>query len=50
MVVLYIVLGTTIIFRAHLMQNIRPEYAIGFGVLLIIFGVYRGYQYYRKYF
>jgi len=49
MVVLYIALGTTIIFRAPLM-NVRREYAVGFGVLMIAFGLFRGYQYYRRYF
>jgi hypothetical protein len=50
MVVLYIVIGTTIIFKAPRMQNIPEHYAIGFGVLLILYGFFRAYKVYRKYF
>lgn len=50
MVVLYIVLGTTIIFRAPLMRNIPEHYARAFGVLLILYGIYRAYQLYRRFF
>ena len=50
MVVLYFVLGTTIIFRAPTMRNIPERYAIAFGVLLIAYGFYRAYKLYRRYF
>lgn len=50
MVVLYFVLGTTIIFRAPAMRNIPERYAIAFGVLLIAYGFYRAYKLYRRYF
>jgi hypothetical protein len=50
MVVLYIVIGTTIIFRAPRMPNIPEHLAVGFGVLLIVYGFFRAYKVYRKYF
>jgi hypothetical protein len=50
MVVLYFVLGTTIIFRSSSMRNIPQEYAVGFGILLILYGIYRAYKLYRRYF
>ena len=50
MVVLYFILGTTIIFRAPQMRNIPERYAIGFGVFLILYGIFRAYKLYRKYF
>ena len=44
------VASTSILSFFETARNIREEYAIGFGVLLILFGIYRGYQYYRRYF
>ena len=48
MVVLYIVLGTTIIFKAHLMTNIPEPTARIFGVILILYGIFRAYKVFRK--
>lgn len=51
MVVLYIVIGTTIIFKAPVMMpRVKESYAIIFGVALVLYGLYRGYKYYQKYF
>ena len=50
MVVLYIVFGTTIIFKAQDMRNIPVPYAITLGVFLIFYGFLRAYKLYRKYF
>jgi uncharacterized protein YacL len=50
MVVLYMVIGTTIIFRAPEMRNIPEVYAVVIGVLLILYGFFRGYKLYRKHF
>jgi hypothetical protein len=50
MVVLYIGLGTTIIFKAAQVPNVPPLYAQIFGVLLIVYGIFRGYNAYQKYF
>ena len=49
MVVLYVGLGTTIIFNAAQVPNVPPLYAQLFGVLLIVYGLYRGLNVYRKY-
>jgi hypothetical protein len=48
MVVLYFILGTTFIFYAP--ERIPEQYAKPFGILLIAYGIFRGYKYYRKYF
>lgn len=50
MVVLYIVLGTTIIFKAHLMANIPENTARMFGVVLILYGLFRAYKVYLRYY
>jgi hypothetical protein len=48
MVVLYIALGTTIIFKAAQIPNVPPLYAQIFGFVLILYGIFRGYNVYRK--
>ncbi len=48
MVVLYITLGTTIIFKAHLMTNIPEPTARTFGVILILYGLFRAYKIFRR--
>lgn len=48
MVVLYVGLGTTIIFNAAQVPNVPPLYAQIFGVLLIVYGFFRGLNLYRK--
>jgi len=48
MVVLYFILGTTFIFYIP-DERIPEQYAVPFGIVLYIYGVYRGYKYYRKY-
>jgi len=48
MVVLYFILGTTFIFYTP--ERIPEQYAIPFGMLLIFYGFFRAYKYYRKYF
>ena len=48
MVVLYVILGTTFIFFTP--ENIPDRYALPFGIILNLYGVFRGYKYYRKYF
>jgi hypothetical protein len=50
MVVLYMGLGTTIIFNAAQVPNVPPLYAQIFGVLLIVYGIFRGLNLYRRYF
>ncbi|MBT1704942.1 hypothetical protein [Chryseosolibacter indicus] len=50
MVVLYVVIGTTIIFKAQEIRNVPETYAKVIGTLLILYGLYRGYKLYRKYF
>jgi hypothetical protein len=48
MVVLYFILGTTFIFFTP-EGRIPAEYSKPFGILLYVYGAYRGYKYYRKY-
>lgn len=48
MVVLYFILGTTFIFFVP-EEKVPEQYAIPFGILLYVYGFYRGYKYYRKY-
>jgi hypothetical protein len=50
MVVLYIIFGTTIIFKAEEMQGIPAPVALTFGVFLILYGIFRAYKLYRRYF
>lgn len=49
MVVLYVAIGTTIIFRADDQRVVQPAYAIIFGVVLILYGAFRAYKVYRSY-
>jgi hypothetical protein len=48
MVVLYFILGTTFLFFAP--EQIPWQYAKPFGIVLLLYGVFRAYKYYRKYF
>jgi hypothetical protein len=48
MVVLYLILGTTFLFYAP--ERIPEQYAKPFGVLLYLYGFFRAYKYYRRYF
>jgi amino acid permease len=47
MVVLYFILGTTFIFFRP--EQIPAKYATPFGILLFLYGLYRAYKYYKKY-
>ena len=48
MVVLYFILGTTFIFFTP--ERIPEQYALPFGILLFVYGFFRAYKYYKKYF
>lgn len=48
MVVLYFLLGTTFIFFIP-EERIPQSYALPFGIILFLYGFYRAYKYYRKY-
>jgi hypothetical protein len=50
MVVLYVIVGTTIIFKAVDITNVDPLYARIFGGMMIVYGIIRGIQVYRNYF
>lgn len=50
MVVLYIVLGTTIIFRPPWMKTISERSATILGVILILYGIFRAWKVYRRYY
>ena len=48
MVVLYFIFGTTFIFFTP--EQIPEQYAKPFGILLIVYGIFRAYKFYRKFF
>jgi len=48
MVVLYITLGTTIIFKAVYIPDSQPFYTQLLGAVLIGYGIFRGYKVYIK--
>ncbi len=50
MVVLYFVIGTTIIIKAPDMRDIPEPFALIFGIFLIFYGFLRAYKLYRRYF
>jgi hypothetical protein len=50
MVILYVFLGITIIFKAVDIGSIPQNYARVFGVMLILYGIFRGYKLYSRYF
>lgn len=50
MVVLYIAIGTTIIFKSPELDNVPRNYSIVFGVLLILYGLFRALKVYRNHF
>jgi hypothetical protein len=50
MVVLYFVIGTTIIIKAPDMRDIPKPYALIFGIFMIFYGFVRAYKLYRKHF
>jgi len=43
-------IGTTIIFKAHDFRSFPYHYAVIFGILLILYGFFRAYKLYRKYY
>jgi hypothetical protein len=49
MVVLYITLGTTIIFKASSIPSSQPLYTQLFGIVLVGYGIFRGFKVYTKY-
>ena len=55
MAVLYIISGTAILLTSqsedfkHIYQNLGP-YSKGFGIVLILYGLFRGYKVYQQYF
>ena len=50
MVVLYIAFGTTIIFKAGDIEWMRERYAQAFGGILILYGLFRAYNLYRRFY
>lgn len=48
MVVLYFLLGTTFIFYVP-DEKIPAQYATPFGIILFLYGFYRAYRYYKRY-
>lgn len=50
MAVLYIVIGTAILLRTPVFLNLPGRYSWLLGLLLIVYGVFRGYKVYQRYF
>jgi hypothetical protein len=49
MVVLYIGLGTTIIFYPPGFLNLPGSYSTALGIMLIVYGIFRAYKIYQRY-
>jgi hypothetical protein len=50
MAVLYIVIGTAILLRSPVFFNLPGRYSWMLGLLLIAYGIFRGYKVYQRYF
>lgn len=50
MAVLYIVIGTAILLRTPVFLNLPGRYSWLLGLLLVVYGVFRGYKVYQRYF
>jgi hypothetical protein len=50
MAVVYVLLGVAVAWRADQMFRIPPSYTLPLGVIMIVYGLFRGYGVYRKYF
>lgn len=50
MAVLYLVLGVIVLEGTNRLFNLPRNYALIFGIMLIGYGVFRGYRIYQKYF
>ena len=50
MVILYLVLGIAIIINGMNVLTISQDYARVLGVMLVLYGIFRGYKLYRRYF
>lgn len=50
MAVLYIVIGTAILLRPPVFLNLPGRYSWLLGLLLVVYGVFRGYKVYQRYF
>jgi hypothetical protein len=47
---IYIIVGALILWNSTAMFNIPGEYALPLGSLLTVYGLFRGYRVYTKYF
>lgn len=50
MAVVYVLLGIAVAWRADEMFSIPPSYTLLLGVIMIAYGLFRGYGVYRRYF
>ena len=50
MAIVYVGLGIAITFRSKELFNISSKYSLALGGLLIVYGVFRGYRVFSKYF
>ena len=50
MAVLYIGVGTAILLQAPMFANLSGHYSWLLGILLIVYGLFRGYKVYQRYF
>jgi hypothetical protein len=50
MAALYVVMGVVVVWRSDEIFNIPDKYAIPLGSLLVLYGLFRLYRLYQKYF
>lgn len=50
MAVVYVALGVAVAWRADKLLDLSPSYTLLLGTIMIVYGLFRGYGVYRKYF
>jgi hypothetical protein len=50
MTVIYLCLGAYLFFKKGILTGIAPEFQNAFAILLMVYGVYRGWRVYADYF
>lgn len=50
LVVAYVMVGLGMLVRPDGLFDIPPTWALPLGSMLVVYGVYRGYRFYQKYF
>lgn len=50
MAVVYVALGVAVAWRADKLLDLSPSYTLLLGTIMIVYGLFRGYGVYRRYF